>query len=214
MKNTAPSLILLSFGFAINLHAQFTQVEFFKSLDKTTFNLFSSQYLNDGKSLNLTTLGFFENYGSQENRNFNESGIQPTLFWNFSKRISIGPSLYYNSIGGFSQRISARYTSKSERLLLVLIPTIGYAQQEEQIYAEAFAQFQFKVPVKEFMSFWINGQFLTVWDEFKVHSRSFQQLRAGISLKGHQFGLGLDMDRYGPQAHSKKAIGMYYRRML
>ncbi len=214
MKNTAPALVLIILGIAINLQAQFTQVELFKGLDKTSFNLLSSQHLNEAKSLSLTTLGFFENYGSNENRNFDEAGIQPTLFWNFSKRFSIGPSLYYNSIGGFSQRISTRYTSKGERLLLVIIPTVGYAQQKEQIYIETFAQFQFNVPLKESISFWVNGQFLHVWDEFRTHSRSFQQLRAGISLSGHQVGVGLDMDRYGPEALSRNAIGMYYRRML
>lgn len=133
MKNTTLTLVLLTLGIAINLHGQFTQVEFFKSLDKTTFNLYSNHNINDAKSLNLATLGFFENYRSNENRDFNEVGIQPTLFWNFSKSFSIGPSIYYNSIAGFSQRISAKYVSKNERLLIVLIPTIGHSQQEENM---------------------------------------------------------------------------------
>ena len=211
MKNTALTLALLTFGIAINLHGQSTQVEFFKSLDKTTFNLFSSHNLNDAKSLNLSILGFFENYSSNENQDFSEAGVQPTLFWNFSKSFSIGPSIYYNSISGLSQRISAKYVSKKERLLIVLIPTIGHYQQEEKIYAEIVAQFQINVPIKESISFWVDGQFLFVWDAFKTHSRSFQQLRTGISLKRHQFGVGLDLDRYGPQASSTNNIGIYYR---
>lgn len=214
MKNTAPALVLLTFGIVTHLKGQFTQLELFKGLDKTTFNLLSSHQINEANSLNLTTLGFFENYGSNENRGFNEVGIQPTLFWNFSKSFSIGPSIYYNSIAGFSQRISAKYTSKSERLLIVLIPTIGHYQQEKNIYAEAFAQFQFNVPIKESISFWMNGQFLTVWDTFTTHSRSFQQLRTGISIKKQQFGVGLDLDRYGPEALSRRAIGIYYRSIL
>ena len=211
MKNTALTLVLLTFGIAINLHGQFTQVDFFKSLDKTTFNLLSSHNINDSKSLNLTTLGFFEKYRSNENRDFNEVGIQPTLFWNFSKKISIGPSIYYNSIAGFAQRISVKYVAKNDRLFIVLIPTIGHYQQEGQIYAETFAQFQFNIPLKASISFWVNGQFLNVWDAFKTHSRSYQQLRTGISFKGHQIGLGLDFGRYGPQAFRTKATGIYYR---
>lgn len=214
MKNTSLTIVLLTFGIAINLHGQFTQVEFFKSLDKSTFNLYSSHNINEAKSLSLATLGFFENYKSNENRDFNEVGIQPTLFWNFSENFSIGPSIYYNSIAGFSQRISAKYVSKNERLLIVLIPTIGHSQQEGNIYAEAFAQFQLNVPIKESISFWVNGQFLNVWNAFKTHSRSFQQLRTGISFKRHQFGVGLDLERYGPQAVSTNAIGLYYRRIF
>lgn len=212
MKNTALTLVLLAFGLITNLHSQFTQVEFFKSLDKTTFNLYSSYDINDAKTLSLATLGFFENYRSNENQDFNEAGIQPTLFWNFSKNLSVGPSIYYNSIAGFSQRISAKYVFKNEKLLIVLIPSIGHSQQE--VYAETFAQFQFNVPIKESVSFWVNGQFLNVWDAFKTHSRSFQQLRTGISFKGHQLGVGLDLDRYGPQALGTDAIGIYYRKIF
>jgi len=196
---------------AINLHGQFTQIELFKSFNKTTFNLYSSHSINDAKSLNLATLGFFEKYKSKENREFNEVGIQPTLFWNFSKNFSIGPSIYYNSIAGFAQRISAKYVAKNEKLLIVLVPTVGHYQQEAQIYAETFAQFQFNVPIKESLSFWVNGQFLNVWDAFKTHSRSYQQLRTGISLTRHQFGVGIDLGRYGPQTFRTKAIGIYYR---
>lgn len=211
MKNTVLALLFLSLGIVKNLQAQFTQVEFFKSLDKTSFNLYSQHNINDAKSLSLATLGFFENYRSNENRDFSEAGIQPTLFWNFSKSFSLGPSIYYNSIAGFSQRISAKYVSKNERRFILLMPTIGHSQQEENIYAETFAQFQFNIPIKGAISFWVNGQFLYVWDAFKPHSRSYQQLRTGISLKRHQFGLGLNLDRYGPQAVNTNTIGIYYR---
>jgi hypothetical protein len=211
MKNTTFTFVLLTLGIAFNLHGQFTQVELFKSLDKSTFNLYSSQYINDTKTLNLATLGFFENYRSSENRDFSEAGIQPTLFWNFSKSFSLGPSIYYNSISGFSERISAKYQFKNERLLIVLMPSLGHYQQKEQIYAETFAQFQLNLPIKGSLSFWVNGQFLNVWDKFKTHSRSFQQLRTGISFKKHQFGMGLDLDHRGPKALSTNAFGMYYR---
>lgn len=211
MKNTTLILALLTLGIAINLQGQFTQITFFKSLDKTTFNLLSNHNLNDAKSLNLTTLGFFEKYKSSENQDFNEVGIQPTLFWGFSKSFSIGPSIYYNSIAGFAQRISVKYVVKNERLMIVLIPTIGHYQQVAQIYAETFAQFQFNVPLKASISFWVNGQFLNVWDAFKTHSRSYQQLSMSISIKRHQFGVGIDLGGYGPQAYRTNDIGIYYR---
>lgn len=211
MKNTALTLVFLTFGVVLHLAGQFTQVEFFTSLDKTSFNLYSNHHINDAKTLNLATLGFFENYRSNENRDFNEVGIQPTLFWNLSKTFSIGPSIYYNSIAGFSQRLSAKYVFKNEKLLVALLPSIGHSPQEGKTYAEAFVQFQLNVPLKKSMSFWVNGQFLNVWDAFTTHSRSFQQLRTGISFKTHQLGLGLDLDRYGPEALSTHAIGIYHR---
>lgn len=211
MRNKILILALLIFGVAINVQGQFTQVELFRSLDKTTFNLYSSQHINDAKTLNLATLGFLENYRTDENRDFSEVGIQPTLFWNFSPSFSLGPSIYYNSISGFSQRISVRYVFKNERLLVALIPTLGHYQQRNETYAETFAQFQFSIPIRETLSFWLNGQFLNVWDKFTTHARSFQQIRAGISFKRHQLGLGLNLDHYGPEMLGTRSIGVYYR---
>ncbi|MEL6925396.1 MAG: hypothetical protein AAFO94_15215 [Bacteroidota bacterium] len=214
MKSSTLTLLLLSFGITSGLYGQFTQLELFTSLDKTTFNLYSNHLLNVEKTLTLATLGFFEHYRSEENRDFSEAGIQPTLFWNFSKNFSIGPSLYYNSNAGLAQRLSARYVFKNERLLIVIIPSVGHYQQKKIIYAETFAQFQLNVPIRQSLSFRVNGQFLNVWDAFTIHSRSFQQLRSGFSFNRHQLGLGLDMDRYGAPADRVNTIGIYYRTIL
>ncbi len=201
-------------GFTNYLHAQFTQVELFSGLDKTDFTLYSSYSQNKSKTLSISTLAFFQKFNDKENHSFDEVGLQPTLFWNINKYISLGPSLYYNSISGYSERFSAQFTLKKKRVLFVIIPTVAHSQQRDASYAETFAQFQFNTPINKKISLWLNGQFLTVWDEFKTHSRSFQQLRSGIAFNGHQVGIGLDFDQYGPNPIKKSSFGMYYRKTL
>lgn len=214
MKKIEIISVVLTIAFASTLKAQFTQLELFSGIQKTDFTLLSNCSINDGNTLSLTTLAFFQKFREKENQIFDEVGVQPTLFWNVSKNVALGPSLYYNSFGGFSERISAKFTLKNSSALLVVIPTVAYSEKKDASLAEIFAQFQLHTPLSEKISLWFNGQFLTVWDQFKTHSRSFQQLRLGLSYKGHQFGLGLDFDHYGPEPTQESSFGLYYRKTL
>ncbi|MER3318441.1 MAG: hypothetical protein RIB79_09110 [Allomuricauda sp.] len=201
-------------GVANNLNAQFTQVELFSGLDKTDFTLYSSYPINEKKTLSIATLAFFQKFNKETNKGFDEAGVQPTLFWNINKSVAVGPSIYYNSFAGYAERLSARLILKNSRALFVIIPTVAHSRQKKAGYAEVFAQFQFNSPINDKVSLWLNGQFLTIWDKFKTHSRSFQQLRAGVSFNGHQLGIGFDLDQYGPDPIEKSSLGMYYRKTL
>ncbi len=210
-------IIITSFftiGFANYLQAQFTQVELFSGFNKTDVTTYSSYAINKSQRLSITTLAFFQKFKDEENHGFDEIGVQPTLFWNINKNIAIGPSLYYNSFAGYSERLSAMFTVKKSQVLFVLIPTVAHSEQIDAVYAEAFAQFQLNVLIHDKVSLWLLGQFLTVWNEFKTHSRSYQQFRAGVSFNGHQFGIGLDFDQYGQKPIRKSSFGVYYRKTL
>ncbi len=199
-------------GFVSTIQAQFNLMELFSGFEKTDFTLLSSYSINDTNTLSVTTLAFFQKFREKENQIFDEVGVQPTLFWNFNETISVGPSLYYNSFGGFSERLSAQFTLKNSNALFIVIPTVAYSEKKQASQAEIFAQFQLSKPLTATISLWFNGQFLTVWDKFKTHSRSFQQLRLGLSYKGHQFGLGADFDQYGHKPIQKSSFGLYYRK--
>lgn len=209
MKKVIISTLLI-IGFFNPLQAQFTQVELFSGFDKTDFTLFSSFPINKSQTLSLNTLAFFQKF-NQENQEFDEVGVQPTIFWNITKTIAIGPSIYYNSFAGYSKRLSAKYTYNNSRLLFVVMPTLAYSKQTNASYTEVFVQIQYNKPLKDHVSLWLNGQFLTIWDKFKTHSRSYQQLRIGVSLYTHQLGIGLDIDQYGLKPIKKTSLGFYYR---
>ncbi|WP_431160825.1 hypothetical protein [Flagellimonas beolgyonensis] len=214
MKKIVALTSLIIIAFAGHLNAQFTQVELFSELDKTDFTLYSSYPINKKNTLSIATLAFFQKFNRKENSVFDEVGVQPTLFWNINKNVALGPSIYYNSFAGYAERLSAKLILKNSRTLFVLIPTVAHSEQKKAGYVEAFAQFQLSSPINNKISLWLNGQFLTIWDKFKTHSRSFQQLRAGVSFKGHQFGIGVDFDQYGPDPIEKTSFGLYYRKTL
>ncbi len=212
MKKIRIISIVLLIGFVNTLQAQFTQLELFSGFDKTDFTLLSSYSVNDSNILNITTLTFFQKFRGKENQILDEVGVQPTVFWNINEAIALGPSLYYNSFGGFSERLSAKFTLKNTNALLVVIPTIAYSEQKDASLGEIFAQFQIQKPLSKNLSLWLNGQFLTVWDTFKSHSRSFQQVRLGTAYKGNQLGFGFDFDQYGTTPITQSNFGLYYRK--
>lgn len=197
-----------------DLQAQFAQIELFSGLDKTDFTIYSSYTINESKTLSINTLAFFQKFHNEENQDFDEIGVQPTLFWNIHKNVGVGPSIYYNSFAGFSERLSAYITFKNSRFLFVAIPTIAYSEEKDASYTEAFLQFQYNTPINDNLSLWLNGQFVTIWDKFKTHSRSYQQLRAGALWKEHQFGIGFDFDQYGTDPKEVTSFGVYYRKTL
>ena len=127
MKKFTIIIFLLIVGSSHSLRAQITQVELFSGYDKTDFTIFSSYPINKGKTLSLNTLAFFQKF-KKENKEFDEVGVQPTLFWNITNNIALGPSIYYNSFAGYSNRLSAKYTFKNSRLLFVLMPTVAQSK--------------------------------------------------------------------------------------
>ena len=214
MKKRVIITSVLLIGSAFFLQAQFTQIELFPGFGKTDFTLYASYPINNRQTLSINTLAFFQKFKDSENQGFDEIGVQPTLFWNVHKNIAIGPSLYYNSFAGYSKRLSAKFALKNPRVVFVTIPTVAYSEKTEASYAEMFTQFQLSIPLNQKVVLWLNSQFLTVWDVFKEHSRSYQQLRTGISLDGHQFGIGFDFDQYGPRPIKKTSFGAYYRKTI
>ncbi|WP_246070011.1 hypothetical protein [Mangrovivirga cuniculi] len=138
-------LRIISFVFTVGLvnalQTQFTQIELISGFDKTDFTSNSSYFINERKALSINTLAYFQKYNDDENKGFDEAGVQPTLFWNNNEHISIGPSLYYNSIAGYSRRLSTKFILKNIHLLLVVIPSVAHSEKMDAGYAEAFAQY-------------------------------------------------------------------------
>ena len=98
---------------------QIKQLELASGISKTDLTSFSINPLNKKQTVSLSTLAFFQKFHSKEDYPFDEVGVQTTSFWNFSKWASIGPSLYFNSVAGFSERISLQLTSKTKKFKII-----------------------------------------------------------------------------------------------
>lgn len=192
--------------------SQITQLEIATGNNKTDFTLLSIKPLDENGKFSISTLGFFQKYHHSENFNFDEVGVQTSLFWNLTKSISIGPTIYYNSVAGFTERITLLINKRTGRFNYTIIHAVVHSNITNNIGAEVFVEMQYIQPIKNKLNFLIYTKLLTNWQEFKVHSRSYQYLRVGLSKNNNQFGLALSFDEYGNIPIEKKSFGIFIRK--
>ncbi|WP_394746869.1 hypothetical protein [Spongiimicrobium salis] len=195
MKKAEVISVVFRIGFVRTLQARFDQPGLFSGFKKRDFALLSS-LIHNSTALSVSILAFFQKFRNEERQIFDEVGVHPTLFWNSNEMISIGPSCYDKNFGGFSERLSAKFTPKNSKDVFIVIPTVTYSKKKHASSAALFAQF------------------LAVWDKFKIRSISFQQLRLGLYYKRHPLGLGADFEQYGSKPIQKSPFGCYYRKTL
>lgn len=214
MKNIIPILIVAVAIFGQQATAQITQLELASGAYKTEFSSFSIKPLNKKRTLSFSTLAFFQKFHHEENFIFDEAGVQATVFWNFSKSISVGPSLYYNSVAGYTERLSFLISKKRAKFIFIAVPSIVHSEDTDLINGELFIQMQFMQPLKKEWNFLAYAKLLTNWDKFSIHARSFQQLRIGLSHNNNQFGIAADFDEYGNTPITKTSIGVFVRKVF
>ena len=194
--------------------AQITQLELASGLKKTDLTSFSLKPLSPAVKFSVGTLAFFQKYHQQEDLIFDEAGVHSTIYWNINKTISFGSGLYYNSVAGFSQRLSILYAVKSQHFVLTAIPTITHVEETGFINGEMFLQMQLTLPLKKDWKLLLSAQMLTNWEEFSHHTRSFQQLRIGVDKNATQFGLAVDFDQYGDAPITRTSPGVFVRKIF
>lgn len=208
---------LLAIFFTVLAHgsiAQITQLELASGYKKTDFNYFSIRPLTPEAQFSIATLAFFQKFHQQEDLIFDETGVQPMIYWNINKSISIGFGLYFNSESGFTERLYLKYTIASQHFMLTGIPTLSHSEETGFINGELFLQMQLTQPLKDNWKLLLSAQMLTHWDKFSIHTRSFQQVRAALDKNSTQFGLAIDFDQYGDSPVTRTSPGVFVRKIF
>jgi hypothetical protein len=211
------SALLFSFTlfiFSKSITAQTTQFELTTGFYKSDFSSSTIKPLNTKNKFSISTLAFFQKFYREEDFPFDETGVQTSVYWNFTKNLSVGPSLYYNSASGFSEKLSFLIFKSGSHLVFVAIPAVFHTENDGSINGGLFFQLQYMRRIKREWNFWANTQVLTEWNRFSIHSRSFQQVRIGVAYKNNQFGAAADLDAYGHKQILKKSIGIFVRKIF
>jgi hypothetical protein len=213
-KKSALLFSFILFLFSKSITAQVTQLELTTGFYKSDFSSFTIRSLDDKNKFSISTLAFFQKFYRKEDFLFDETGVQASVYWNFTKNLGAGPSLYYNSVAGFSEKLSFLFFIHGSHLVLVAIPAIFHTENDGSINGGLFFQLEYTKRIKREWNFWANTQVLSEWNRFSIHSRSFQQIRMGVAYKNSQFGAGADLDSYGPTQIWKESIGIFVRKVF
>jgi hypothetical protein len=213
-KNSALLFSFTLFIFSKSITAQVTQIELTTGFYKSNFSSLTIKSLDDKNKFSISTLAFFQKFYRKEDFLFDETGVQTSVYWNFTKSLSVGPSLYYNSVSGFSEKLCFRIFLGGSHLVFVAIPVVFHTENDDNMNGGLLFQLQYMKHIKAEWNFWVNTQVLTEWNRFSTHSRSFQQERIGVAYKNNHFGVAADLDVYGPTPIWKKSIGIFVQKVF
>ena len=155
------------FIFSKSITAQVTQLELTMGFYKSDFSSFTIKSLDDKNKFSISTLAFFQKFYRKEDFLFDETGVQTSVYWNFTKNLSVGPSLYYNSVSGFSEKLSFLIFIGGSHLVFVAIPAIFHTENDGSINGGLFFQLQYMKRIKRGWNFWVNTQILTSGIDFQ-----------------------------------------------
>ena len=213
-KNSALLFLFILFIFSKSITAQVTQLELTTGFYKSDFSSLTFKSLDDKNKFSISTLAFFQKYYRKKDFSFDETGVQTSVYWNFTKNLSVGPSLYHNSVSGFSEKLSFRIFIGGSHFVFVANPAIFHTEKDGSINGGLFFQLQYMKRIKRDWNFLVNTQVLTEWNRFSTHSRSFHHVRIGVAYKNNQFGAAADLDAYGHTQIWKKSIGIFVRKVF
>lgn len=213
MKTTALSITTLLMTFISHQSfSQLTQLELASGNNKTDFTLLSVKSLDENRKFSFSTLAFYQKYHHSINFDFDEVGVQTSLFWNVMESISVGPTLYYNSVAGFTKRITVLHSKRTGKLTYAISPALVYLNNHTDLSGELFIEMQFLQAIKNDWHFLTYTKVLTNWNGFEMHDRSYQYLRVGLSKNNNQFGFAVSFDEYGDVPIRKNSIGIFFRK--
>ena len=213
-KNSALLFLVTLFTFSKSITAQVTQLELTMGFYKSDFSSLTIKSLDDKNKFSISTLAFFQKFYRKEDFLFDETGVQTSVYWNFTKNLSVGPALYYNSVSGFSEKLSFLIFKGGNHLVFVAVPSIFHTENDGSINGGLFFQLKYLKRIKREWNFCMTTQTLTEWNRFSTHSRSFQQVRVCVACKNNQFGAAADLDAYGHPQIWKKSIGIFVRKVF
>src|SRR5215470_14156274 len=79
----------------------FTQFELTTGFYKSDFSSLTIKSLGDKNKFSISTNAFFQKFYREQDFLFDETGVQTSVYWNLTKNLGVGPSLYFNSVSGF-----------------------------------------------------------------------------------------------------------------
>jgi len=211
MKNkkiTMSILLVLGLLSAENSKGQPIPVELMAGSQYAVINfVFSRQFSKTSK------LGFFHlNTLTMhlQDKNKNDLALQNLLFYELTENFRLTGGAFYSTIPGFSPTAGIQYLNTGTKWFILFSPRINI---ESDPSVNMFTIIRFKTRINEKAGLYTSLQALNIFDG-SGHIKSYQWLRAGIDLKGTQFGLAANFDEIGPRGILTTSVGVFLRREI
>jgi hypothetical protein len=129
--------------------------------------------------------------------------INYNIYKNFSL---VGGSTINNKVG-FSPLVGAQHSFSNKEWVVVTIASLFLNSSKNM---EFFGIYEYKPQISPKTNLYTRLQFLYIHNiQENYHARSFLQLRTGLKINALNFGLGANLDQYGPEKLFKPNYGIF-----
>lgn len=218
MKNINPYhflflLIALSqLGFTQSIRAQDASqkapipVEFLIGNNRMFFQMVVKRnFSSESKFGFLSVSSITANYDN-EMENLDMAG--PVLItYNFYKKFSLVGGATISNRVGYSPLLGAQHSYSNKEWVSVTIASV-FLNSTKNI--ELFGLYEYKPSISPKLNLYNRIQFLYIHNTSEnIHARSFLQLRSGMKMNALNFGIGANLDQYGPEKTFKPNYGVF-----
>ena len=211
-KNRFTFILLISVV-SWNTYSQQTAADPIKNPPITTEALFgnrgmSFQMIIDKKFQSIPRLGFFSVtnlVGEWDNNRIEDYMTQANLTFEFAKGFKLTGGFHVTPVTGIRPTAGVMYTYANPDWLVVVNSRTDLSQD---INVEGLVLVEYKPKINDTWRFYSRVQGLYEYNTvIEKHYRSYVVARAGVSIKEFTFGVGANIDYYGPAKHNENNVG-------
>lgn len=126
--------------------------------------------------------------------------------------ISLLGGVSINNFTGWGPTAGLQYLFVNKNLLAIILPRYELGQEA---HVEVFGLLEYRPRLTETWGIYSRVQAMYNQNvSTSAHDRSFVWLRAGVSYKNLQFGLGANLDYFGPEIKNQYSVGGFIRTEL
>jgi hypothetical protein len=189
------------------VHSQAIPVELMGGHRYATLNLVMSRGLGEA-----SRFGFFHQHTLTMDYDDEQDDIamQNLLFFELLDGLRLTGGAFYSRATGFNPTAGMQYVNAGRAHLILLSPRVNI---ESDPSFSVFSILRYKPDLAQNTKLYLAIQALNTFDT-DSHTKSYQWLRAGLDIKGTQFGAAVNFDEFGPHPDLRLTAGLFVRREI
>nr|MBI1232357.1 hypothetical protein [Cytophagales bacterium] len=207
-------LLMLMVSFAVMLSGQAqefvpkvpTPVEFMTGNNRLFFQMVvKKKFTPESKFGFLSVSTFSTSYDNQ----LDELDLVMPVLVNYTiyKNFGLVAGTTINNIVGVSPLLGIQHSFANQEWVAVTIASLFLNSRRN---AELFGIYEYKPKISQKTNLYTRVQFMYIHGiSQNQHARSFLQVRAGLKMDALSFGLGANLDQYGPERTFKPNYGLF-----
>lgn len=183
-----------------------TPVEFMAGNDRLFYQMVVKKKFTPESKFGFLSVATFSS--SYDNQMDELDLVMPVLVnYKLYKGFGLVAGTTVNNVVGFSPVVGAQHSVASREWVAVTIATFFLNSSKN---TEFFGIYEYKPQISPKTNLYTRLQFMYIHGIAKNHhARSFLQLRSGLKVKDFSFGLGANLDQYGPEKSFRHNYGVF-----